>query len=268
MKRWTYIVAALLVSTVALSACGKKGGGGNAAPPATGADVPPGQQVNTNRGHWDGPMQIVDAQLLRKLLRKAGACQNNCQIEGMFLNVRVLTSVLPGMGEFTVKPYRNGQWRHRFMKRAQALPHTNGFQLVQNMDGGGWWGGGHGGWNHGGKVCYWRQVAPQNNGGWWIGGSINTGNGYIGGSFQQGTQPGQAQWVCENQYHTMNNSVQADQSMGPQVIDPNHSQQNFWIGNQVQIIAEYKDASKTCIVVKLYYQGQLVAQGEINGVVY
>jgi hypothetical protein len=79
----------------------------------------------------------------------------------------------------------------------------------------------------------------------------------------------QAQYVCEDvtpMYATQSQS----QEMGPQVIDPNGAQapNNFWIGYQVQAVAEFKDASKTCVIVKLYYMGQLIATTEASGVVY
>ena len=107
-KNWTLLVGTLLLSTVALSACSKKGSGGAATPPATGADggtLQPGTVVQTSRGQWRGAISIVDKSLLKQLLRQTYKCNDSCRFEGLELTLRLDQNQLPGQGMFLLRTF-------------------------------------------------------------------------------------------------------------------------------------------------------------------
>lgn len=272
-KNWTLLVGSLLLSTLALSACSKKGDSGAATPPGPGANggpTQPGVPVQSNRGQWSGPVQVVDRSLLKQLLRQTYKCNDSCRFEGLYLRLALKENQLPGQGTFLIRAFDYSQWnnavhwKYTLGKQSYAIPLNNGFQFNYNVNGGGWHGGGP--WlPPGQEVCYWREV-PRKGTKWWAQLQLSGQDG----SLQLGASNSspRLQYVCEGGMHTMQAQ---SQEMGPQVVDPSGAQSmqsEFWAGNQVQIVAEYKDASKTCLVVKIYFKGQLAAQGEIAGFVY
>jgi hypothetical protein len=189
--------------------------------------------------------------------------------------LRINENQLPGQGSFMLRTYDYNQWsnyvqwKYSLNKFSVAIPLNNGFQFNYNVNGGGWHGGGD--WWHRPNQprCYWREI-PSQGSPWWAQLQIN-GNG---GSLNIGAgNRTRYEYYCEEVTHMMQaqNAGQQQNQMAPQVVDPQVAQSmqhQFWAGHQVQITAEYKDASKTCLIVKIYFKGQMVAQGEINGVVY
>lgn len=263
-KNWTLLIGSLLLSTLALSACSKKGDSGAATPPGPGANggpTQPGTPVQSNRGQWSGSVQIVDKSLLKQLFRQTYKCNDSCRFEGLYLSLALKENQLPGQGTFLIRAFDYSQWsnavhwKYTLGKQSFAIPLNNGFQFNYNVNGGGWHGGGWPGQGSG-QVCYWREVNTRGKQ-WSL--QLQLGNGQGGLSVGASNRP-RVEYVCEEGMHTMQAQMQ---EMAPQVVDS-----TFWAGNQVQITAEYKDASKTCLVVKIYFKGQLAAQGEIAGVVY
>jgi hypothetical protein len=275
-KNWTLLATALIVSMLALSACSKKGGGSNAAPP-TGSDngQQPGTPVTATRGVWEGYIDIQDRQLMKELLRSSRACSGNCRFEGGYLTLRVNGPQLPGNGSFQLNMFNYHQWSnqvrwaHTLYKNTVAIPLNNGFQFNYNVNGGGW---------HGGPtwprprpqepVCYWREL-PRQGSQWWIQLGLNGNNGNLNAGFGNNQQR-RYEYYCEEVW-TMHGQQQQPQVVDPQGLsmqqDPQMASQ-FWAGHQVQIIAEYTDASRTCVRVRVYFKGQQIAQGELRGIVY
>lgn len=277
-KNWTLLVSTLLLSMLALSACSKKGDSGAATPPGPGADggpTQPGTPVPATRGQWGGYVESVDKQLLKQLMRDTRNCTGACRFEGLYLSLRINDQQLPGQGSFMLRTYDYNQWsnyvqwKYSLNKYSVAIPLNNGFQFNHNVNGGGWHGGGP--WhNPGHRVCYWREL-PRKGTQWWAQLQLNGQGGSV--QLGAGNNNSRYEYICDEVNYGMQAQTQdgGQQQMSPQVVDPQaaHSMQTqFWAGHQVQITAEYKDASKTCLVVKVYYKGQLAAQGEIQGTVY
>lgn len=274
---WTYILGALIIGTLSLSACGKKGGGSTATPPTGGTDnnTPPGTQTTSVRGNWQGYISFNGSegrQLMKALMKKSGKCQGgaSCKFDGAAIRLQLFDQTLPGRGQISIRTYKywginNWAYVHQIQRFAQALPETNGFQITYNVNGGQWYGGHVWQWQGGGQHCYWKQVQQQPQNQFYIGLGLTSNNFQFNGGYQQGYGVEQSQYVCEDV-----TPMYASQSqMDPQVIDPNQQSmtQNFWIGYQVQAVAEFKDSTKTCILVKLYYMGQLIGSAELQGTV-
>jgi hypothetical protein len=195
---WKTLTVVSLVA-LALSACGKKGGGGsNASTPGAGACTldaygqcvgGTGESGYVQRGSWEGSLSVTNPDLYRQMAFQVGLCTSGYSYYGQLMcsqlsnwfgmRVRLLSDWLPGAGSFTINPASMGRIVRGRSFNGDAYMNRGGygFNLVANAQGMGF---GHG-FGHGQG---WQQPGvAQNNA---IQVVVTNVNLSAGGAYNQG----------------------------------------------------------------------------------
>ncbi len=141
---WKWIVASLLITTAALSACGKKGSSSNPVPTAGvdqfGNPIAPigGGSGYIGQGRWRGTLTVRDVNAFREMLYANQICRgySSCAYVSnwLYLSVALQSEWLPGPASFSLRTFSNGYWSGGRAMQADAYANgNNGFQLTYSM---------------------------------------------------------------------------------------------------------------------------------------